>query len=555
MRLFNTAQPLLRMRGTPEFHGWAERVVALADEPELACVKEVLDSLATNHLQDLAPINDYLANHAESIQPQDLWRASERVEKAISEEPYSALLASTVVLMFWSVSREKQLYQQFDGMPEPGWGLFPYVCAKAALKTGAVDEALHLVERGMDVLNAAKYTHYPAYQSAVRRYRELGISVEARWRSGIENLAVDLRDSCRVEQPNFRAEVGALLWTLGMIPESSLFAPSKSYPVLPPLRICRQIVLVSHIGMGGDPLTQYIWLEMKDREPFNIRDHPVFFGSANLVYHNNPGDDLPMPKQPSQVFAKTIIAWFRGDLDKQLARDYLESCELVEAMFPDKVYWHVYFRMVVLAAMVAEKFGWLQETQAQVLEKAQSLVNQAASLNRNAFLHPAWPHLYTRTTGPIFFLLDRFAAASAPPSASLSALEGFRAASMDYWLAVAPPTPSAREEGAAADLIAQENALLADLKGAYFMILAPILPMHYRRSARVLTDDPSSAKYPDTSKGLDHYKRIRGELSRLHTQMQDLAPSYARWRTSPIADLASFAAALGMHRTPENAPR
>lgn len=548
-RLFNTSQPLLRMRGAPAYGNWAAQVCALAAEPDMGCVRDALVGLASNRLENLDPLNNSIQSHSSSIQLPDLWRASERIEQVIPEGAHGALLASTVVLMLWSVCVGEQLYGQLNGMPDPGWAQFPYVCASAALQAGAVNEALQLVERSLDVLNAAKYKDHPRYQAAEARYRQLGVLVETRWRAAYEDLAQNLRGSCRPEPPNFRAEVGALLWTLGMIPESSLFLPRAPSPVLPPLRLCRWILHVSSNGMARDPLTQYVWLEMKDREPFNIRDHPVFFGSANLRYPNHLLDEL-MPEPPSRAFARTLIAWFRGDLDEKLAGNYVEAYQMVEAEFPSGVDWPIYFRMRLLARMVAERFGWIaQEALAHGLEAAQVLENQAASLNRNAFLHPDWPPLYTRTTGPIFALLDQLSAASAPPSSLVSALEGFRAASMNYWLTETPPLPSAAEQAAAGGLLEQEKRLLIELRGAYFLMLAPVLPMHYRRTAREIDpDDPSSLRYPDTSKGLDHYKRIMGELADLYTQMQSVAPEYARRRSAPIADVVSLAAALGMHR-------
>jgi hypothetical protein len=537
------------MRGAPGYRDWVTRVRALAGEPELASVREPLEALASNSLENLDPFNNFIQAHGSSIQIEDLWRASERIEQAIPEEALSALLASTVVLMLWSVREGEQLYGQINGMPQTGWAQFPYVCASAALKSGAPDEALRLVERSLDVLIAAKYKDHPRYQAAVARYRKLGVAVETSWRGALQNLAADLRDSCCLEQPNFRAEVGALLWTLGMIPESSLFLPRVASPGLPPIRVCRQIIHVSHIGMARDPLTQYIWLEMKDREPFNIRDHPVFFGLANLRYNNHLLDEV-MPEPPSRLFAKTIISWFRGDLDEELAGRYVESYRLVETEFPSQVDWPIYFRMRMLACMVGEQFGWIKnESPAASLETTQDMANQAASVNRNAFLHPEWPALYTRTSGPVFAMMDKLAAASTPASAFFSVLEGFRAASMNYWLTAAPPLPSAAEQAAAATLIEKENRLLIELKGAYFLILAPTLPMHYRRAgSEIDPNDPSSLKYPDTSQGLDQYARILGELAELHAQMQPVAPEYARRRTVPIADIASLAQALGMHR-------
>jgi len=550
------------MRGAPEYKGWAAHLVRLAGEPELACVKGALEALAFNSLKNLDPLTNFARDHGRSIQLADLWRASERIEQAIPEESHSALLASAVVLILWSVRVFEQLYDVIDGRPEPGWARFPYVCAKAALKADAVDAALALVERSLDVLNTA---HLELdYEPDVVRYRKLGALVEARWRVALENFAGDLRDSCRLEQPNFRAEVGALLWTLGMIPESSLFTPGTSSLRLPALRMCRQIILVSHVGMAGDPLTQYVWLEMKDREPFNIRDHTVFFGVFNTRYHNFTVDDF-MPEPPSRLFAKTIIAWFRGDLDEKLAYNYLESYRPFHAGLPPIDWPVIYLRMRLLADMVAERFGWItEEARAESLEMAQELVNQAATLNVNAFLHPEWPHLSTRTTGSIFALLDKLGGASAPASDYVSALEGFRAAGMGYWLMAAPPLPSASEQIAAAALFEQERRLLTELRGAYFLILAPILPMYYRYFVNpdefhvFNPDDPTrfqpkptfQYRLPDegASKGFDHYIRILGELAELHDQMESFAPEYVQRRRTPVAEVASLAAALGMHR-------
>jgi hypothetical protein len=208
--------------------------------------------------------------------------------------------------------------------------------------------------------------------------------------------------------------------------------------------------------------------------------------------------------------------------------------------------------MRLLARMVGERFGWLNaDALAESLEMAQTLLNQATSLNRNAFLHPEWPDLSTRGSGPVFAMLDMLSSRSAPAEAFVSALENFRAASMGYWLAAAPPLPSEVEQLAAAGLIEKEQRLLMELKGAYFLILAPTLPMHYRRAAREIDpNDPSSLKYPDTGKGLGHFKRIREELADLHSQMEQAAPEYAKRCLSPAADVSRLSQALGMHRKP-----
>jgi len=139
-----------------------------------------------------------------------------------------------------------------------------------------------------------------------------------------------------------------------------------------------------------------------------------------------------------------------------------------------------------------------------------------------------------------------------PDSAAkrLSELESFRAGSMGYWLAAASPRPSPQEAAAAAKLLDDERGLLAELKGAYFLILVKILPMHYSRTAGVIdSGDPDSYKYPDTSKGLDHYKRILGELDKLYQRMQPIAPKYAAKRLDAVAGANALSETLGRHRS------
>jgi hypothetical protein len=546
--MISTSDPFLRMRGASGYRDWAAGVRAIAGEPEVVCIREALEGLASNTLENFDPLNRFTEAHGESFPMSELWHAAERVEQSIPQNAYSALVAATVIVNVWLVNAAKNLYGQEGGMPEPGWGLFPYVWAKASLKTGAIDEGLRVLERSLDVLNAAKYRDHPRLRAALERYRELGVALEARWQLAIANLAGDLHDACRAPQPNFRAEMGALLWTLGMIPESSLLLPGAFAARVPPLRLCRLVTQVSLAGMARDPLTQYIWLEMKDREPFNLREHTVFFGLLNLRYTTSLLDET-MPEPPSRVFAKTIIAWFRGDLSEELAGNFIEAYKLIEASFPHSVEWPVYFRMRLLAWMAGERFGWIKDaTPASDLEMARELARQAASLNRSSTVHPEWPELYTRASGPVFAMMDRLGAASAPAHEFVSALEDFRAASLGYWLTAAPPMAAPAEQEAAAALIEEEQRLLADLKGAYFMILAPVLPMHYRRSARPFGDDPASAQSPDMSKGLGHYKRLLDELAGLHTRMEAVAPEYAKRRKNAVADVTGLAQALGAHR-------
>jgi len=78
-------------------------------------------------------------------------------------------------------------------------GILSLVCARAALKAGAVDSALNMVNLAIDVLNAARYRDQPR----IAAYRALAREAEARWRMAVENLAADLQASCKTKSPIF----------------------------------------------------------------------------------------------------------------------------------------------------------------------------------------------------------------------------------------------------------------------------------------------------------------------------------------------------------------
>jgi len=416
------------MRRASDCCGWASHVQNLAAEPELACIRSILEALSANQLADLDPLDKLTPPKLSEGDLRDLWIAAGRIEQEIPSNPYGSLLAAIVVLWVWSRRATEELYGQVLGMPDPGWAQFPYVCAAAALKSGAIDEGVRLVDRSVEVLKAAKYQEHPRLRSALTGYRALGAQLERKWRSALENLAVDLRESCRTVAPNFRAEFGAILWALGLFPESDLFVPGSSPTELPPLRLCRHVVHISLTGMAMDPLVQHVWLAMKDREPFNLRDHPVFFRAIDLCYPSSPVDDFAL-ESPSAVFARTLIAWFSCDLSRELAESYVDAFELVEALFPNRINWTDYIRMRMLALMVGQKFGLFSaETLAHRADIEAELVNAAASVNRNAELHPEWPELYTRMSGPMFLQLDELGKGGCPVAARIEALEAFRAA-------------------------------------------------------------------------------------------------------------------------------
>lgn len=406
--------------------------------------------------------------------------------------------------------------------------------------------ALELIELATEVLGAAKYVSNPTLCAAREDYRRLAGRAARRAADAAADLAEALRAASRPSAAgDMRAEIGALLWTLGYIPESALLSPARRDAPTLSRRFYRRVVDQSLAAIPHDPLVQYLWLAMKDRAPLDLRAHGEVFGRINMR-HAETLLDQALPEPPSQVFARTAIAWFGGDIDRAAAITYLQNCELVSAQFP-QCDWLLLLRMQALARMVARRFDLLAPDSDEAEFRAR-LAALAADLRRTSALHPEWPPLGNRASVASFLAVD--AALAGAPEAVLDALEPMRAAALVYWLATVPPLPSAVERAAIAAELTEEERLLGWLRGAFFMILSPILPMHYRRYGF----DPAAGSDPpapiDPEAGRRQFRELRGELASLHARMAAAAPDYAARRREPRPDLAELARLLGAHARP-----
>jgi len=431
----------------------------------------------------------------------------------------------------------------------------------ASLKIGAIERAGNLVDIAYDTLMAAKYQDDPRLRSALSNYRELAGKIQRQYQIAIANLADDLRESCRPKKDNFRAEVGAILWSLGMIPESRLFSQDANSAFVPSRRLFKRIVEQSLACIPHDPLVQYVWLQLKDRPPFNIRDHKSLFGKINARYAQMMLDELG-PASPSELYARNLIGSFRGNLSKDQVAEFLSAYDLVKAGFPGLVDWSVYLRIDGLAHILAKRFGFFASpmTEQEELDYWYWIGGLAASVRENANLHPEWPELHSRSTLGLFHCIEAelsrpMDSAGAPVEAwdkIVSAMEKIRAGALSYWLKVVPPLLSAAEQSNLASLLERESQLLSYLRGAYFLVLYPILPSHYRRYG-VMLDDVSQirgdekAKKFDPDVGREQYKELNDELKDLYLEMQQTSPRYARKRLEPKANLNDLVNALRSH--------
>src|SRR5439155_19292567 len=114
------------------------------------------------------------------------------------------------------------------------------------------------------------------------------------------DLADDLLDYCVEDVPNLKAEVSAVLWSLGFAAEAFTV---RSAPCRPNRRLLRQVVRQSVRVIAYDSLLQYIWLEMKkSTTSFDIRQHRILFALFNRRYPEPYGHNMS-PESPARTYA------------------------------------------------------------------------------------------------------------------------------------------------------------------------------------------------------------------------------------------------------------
>jgi hypothetical protein len=544
--LVSTAPGVAAMRGRPYHEDWGAKLAEHAAAPGLEPLRPLLAAMTDDALRTLAPLNRFLAEEAAKQNPSLFGRAAQVAEGAADEAPQAAFVLALIATLGWAAALDRALLAQQGGMPHPGWLRLPYVLARASTNLGGNIAAIDLIDLATEVLSAAKHVSHPALRAALEDYRRLAGRAARRAADAAADLAEDLRAATRPSATgDMRAEIGALLWTLGYVPESTLLSPAQREAPTLSRRFYRRIVEQSLATIPHDPLVQYVWLAMKDRAPLDLRAHGEIFGRINMRYAETLLDQA-LAEPPSQIYARTAIAWFRGDIDRAGAIACLQSCELVSAQFPN-CDWLLLLRTQALARMVARRFDLLAPGSDEADFRAR-MAALAADLRRSSALHPEWPPLGNRASVASFLAVD--AARAGAPEAVLDALEPMREAALVYWLATVPPPPAAGERAAIAAELAEEEKLLGWLRGAFFMILSPILPMHYRRYGVDLAARNGSAAPIDPDAGRAQFREIREELATLHGKMAAAAPDYAARRREPRPDLAELTRLLGAHARP-----
>ena len=552
--LFNMAPAVAEMRGHPDFKDWGNSLHALGQAEGLTPLQKFINDIASDALATMDPWEKLLTKEEAQTVPHDVYINASRVAvTTAASSPHAAFILSLTAMFGWASAMDEGLYEQINGMPDYGWVEIPYACAFTAIKIGAIDGVKELVDESYDTLMAAKYWFDERLRAALDKYRELAGKIARKYDTAVANLTDELRESCRPQQANFRAEVGALLWSLGMVAESQLFLSTANPDVVPSRRLFRKVVQQSLDCISQDSLVQYVWLEMKDRPPFNIRDHKTLFARINVRYKQLMLDEFAVTDAPpSEVYAKSLIAWFRDDISREQVSEYLQMYELIHLMFPE-VDGPLYIRMTALAHILARKFDMLPEAirGEGEINHWYWLADFARSVRERANLYPEWSEINNRANVAMFYLIEHEFSVNAGSNQSdadalgrvMEKVEGLRASTLSYWLRIAPPILTPQMEARLAPLLEKENELLGYLRGAYFLTIYPQLPRHYHRYGVNINEMLALKQGLDGTKGLDadtgrtEFKEIVKELDALYQQMMEVAPEYAAKCLSPQAEL------------------
>jgi len=569
-QVYATAPLLAKVKGHPEYQGWAEALVRLSESPDLVPFREVLRGLVKDALVTLAPLAEFLRKQASAVSLE----ANRRAIAIAAEEPCApaAFVLAYVSLWTWMVAAGDSVYWQDEfGRPGWGWTVYPYEFAAAGFRLGAYDASLQLVEEAYDVLFGSKRPDWEPVRDALNHYRRLARDCSVAVERTVRDLADDLRTSCAARRPNLRAEFGALLFALGLVPQSLLFQSGEPDAMLPGRRFVRDVVRSSLNRMRYDRLLQFVWLEFKNSEAIRIRDHEEIFAVINNLF----ADDLDYQtlmyffgEEPGRLYAHALVAWLRGTLSAEEKDRYI-TLMAATAESGLAVSGSSLLRMFWLGMFLGRRAGWPPGFTVNELRLMREWMLQAGKIRRELALHPEIPDPQTALDLCLAEVLEEELGKMAEDAGSRvnkawDVLESFRSSALDYWLAVTPPAfPDTeinvagrrfrREEerlswaGGVDHLLFEEERRIKWLRGAYFLILSQTLPEHFRRYAAERSVFREKGSLLDSETGRKEYAEIRQQLRAIHDKLAKELPQYTRKRTEAYAAWPDVMSAATQH--------
>lgn len=525
-----------------------------------------LSSSQKEIIKPLASSFDKAVGHIQKILKGDLntgdyseWKdVAEKTDKFADVNPKAATLISAVAFAAWEGALGKSLFRQpYSGnYSNSGWSVFPLIIAKNATRGGAMLAPRQMLETAIEFIASNEMAPFDDGQLSfiLKEYKKVFESIEKKYRRHVANLAWDLRESISSSNVlNFRPEVAAILWALGYVPQAHLMKNDNGVPTYRP-SLNMMIFLVDRClrVMPENPLIQCIWLEMKDRQPFNLRDHRELYAFIDLCFDKKQIHllDAMMPIPPSRSFAKLLINYFRGVKGREYSdiNSLNTSSEMLISTDP-----LIALQMKSLINLIdvsgeQQKNNWLNlsDLATHILE---------FSSKRGIFQN------YGRIVDiPFYYLLNEENVESL--DVIFDHIETYRVAGLWYWFMVTRPIwPIANSKAMA--MLEEEDLLLNELRGARFIRYLQLLPRHYTMFGCSMDEllERELPKYAEEKRGsllgyepfdqdlaIKELKDVEERLLKLFNRMKAELPRYAAVRNKSQISINEFSNLLNEHR-------
>jgi hypothetical protein len=469
-------------------------------------------------------------------------------EELAERDAAAAAIVALYALAAWEGALGEDL---LNDPPDDGWYIFPLHVGRNLFAADAVWTSQFIVNR------VTAFLEYASIRASGQRirvrsapYTELAARVASRIDGYVADLAWDLQVACVPEEPNFRAELAAMFWTLGDVPRAELLKDTREPVYKPSLQTLKELVAVSISRIVTDPFLQYIWLKMKDRQPIDLRQHSALFVLINNYYRDNSPvylfEDLGMGSL-SKVYASILIASMRGPVTDEDKTKLREAWSLFDEFIADRDPLSE-LRLAGLCNLV------LTDDEQQRATVWRGLTRDASRLLATLTEESDFTPYHCCLMLP-FYYMDAQSLES--EVSAIDALEHHRSGGLLYHFAIVPPRVQTTNEPMR-NLLGEEAALLYALRGNHFVRLIPHLPRHYQVIETWGRPDSREEERPDNLLNDETAKQVLSDnwtqLSDLWVRMFEVQPDYAHQRKYPYADVEAFIDALTADEIPLDPP-
>jgi hypothetical protein len=557
------------------YRNWSAGVRGLCDFMSISPLFPALDEIAAEGLTaTVSALPRYRLNRFQTAPWEAFWNAARVARAQMDEQPEASFVLAAVAALGWATTEPDVLFDV--SALHPGWLEIPHALAAAAGRLGNFVDSRELAELASGMVSAAKYIYGDDDEetSGIRKaesleqYRELSGRLYQQYADAAANLADDLRECCRIEEQNLRPHLGAVLFTLGYVPESLLLAKGSSY--VPSRALARRAVQQSLICVAADALIQSVWLEIVRSPLIEWNDH---LGVQLAVTRKSSGefrlsspfpvidddeqetppaisllDRVDNPYSPVTAYAYALIEWFRDPRAKtfrQWADLTSRSVERVQDLLGGiETNPFLFVRLNAVARL--HDLSGRPRRKAVDISAWEALLHQAFEGIRGFHVHPECPEIIANQfniaiCGYIEQALatrDEHKAGTAPEQ-----LERLRFVELQQSLELNPPLRFGGARPSSDALREMEQTLIQDIRGAYFLLHYPTLPPHYRLYG-VQQSPVGKSHEPDLrpARGRREIAELRRELSALCETMMQSTPRYAQerlghgWSTETLVD-------------------